>query len=149
MEQAKSSGGELEQLGQLDEEVQRHLSSWQEVQSPERNISGGMKACGNLESDRNGIETVEWPRSVSVNFVQLSSHKSMFGDIPCNLQSHYIEHLEPTANQQLVLNTCSFPSTIACQALCKNYQNEYFAAYLYFQKLRRLTIKYKGLTGFY
>ena len=59
MEQAKSSGGELEQLGQLDEEVQRHLSSWQEVQSPERNISGGMKACGNLESDRNGIEIVE------------------------------------------------------------------------------------------
>merc|ERR1719447_914924 len=62
MEQAKSSGGELEQLeqlGQLDEEVQRHLSSWQEVQSLERNISGGMKACENPESDRNGIEIVE------------------------------------------------------------------------------------------
>merc|ERR1711953_1387857 len=59
MEQARSSGGELGQLGQLDEEVQRHLSSWQEAQSLERNISGGMKACENPGSDQNGIENVE------------------------------------------------------------------------------------------
>merc|ERR1719204_2012775 len=50
--------GSYESHADDHEEVQR-LSSWQEVQSLERNISGGMKACGNLESDRNGIEIVD------------------------------------------------------------------------------------------